>query len=304
MNAAQQVVITGGASGLGLGAARRFLAMGASVTLLDINDASGQQALEQLRPWLQGDAQLAFERVDLADASSILALAERIKAQGRAIDVLVNNAGIYPPSNLVRTVEGRELTFAISHLGHFRLTHALWPLLTAAPAARVINVSSLVQRRSTLNPNDLDFVNGYQPIKAYGQAKLSCLLFTLELQRRLSESHSAVASYAVHPGVVRTPLGRNRKRSLQDTAWQRFSTWALSSGLGKVGQSPEQGAACITVAATTTEFAPGSFIGPTLLMESFGTPKLCKLGAAARTPGLAQALWEKTEALTNLRWTF
>lgn len=300
----QHVVITGGASGLGLGAARRFLALGHSVTILDVNETAGQALVEALRPLLQADAQLAFERVDLADAASIQAVAERMNATDRAIDVLVNNAGIYPPSRLTRNSEGRELTFAIAHLGHFRLTHALWPLLTAAPSARVISVSSLVQRRTALDITDLDFAKGYEPIKAYGQAKLSCLLFALALHEHLQGAHSRVQSYAVHPGVVRTPLGSNRKRSPDDSPWQRFSSWALSKGLGNVGQSPEKGAECIVVAAITTEFPAGSFIGPTLWMESVGCPKLVTLGAAARTPGLAQALWQKTEALTGLRWTF
>src|SRR3546814_19081067 len=103
----------------------------------------------------------------------------RMRERGDAIDVLVNNAGIYPPARRVVTPDGHELTFAIAHLGHFRLTHALWPLLAQARAARVVSVSSMVQRHARLDLDDLASTRAYEPIIAYQRATLSCLLFAL-----------------------------------------------------------------------------------------------------------------------------
>ena len=288
----KHVLVTGGASGLGLGCATRFRRLGFAVTIADIDEAAGAGAVALL-----GESR--FEPVDLARPDSIRELAQRLIARGQAIDVLINNAGIYPPSQRTLTAEGQELTFGIAHLGHFRLTHALWPLLQ--PAARVVNVSSLVQRRSQIYLDDLTLAGNYEPIRAYGQAKLACLLFALELQRRCESAGSTVTSYAVHPGVVRTQLGRHRKLSPQDSAWQRFSSWALANGMSRFGQTPETGAASIIEAATSTRFAPGSFIGPTGVLEAFGPPGLTEPGAGADRE-LARALWQRSEALTGIQW--
>src|SRR3546814_18269969 len=99
-------------------------------------------------------------------------------------------------------------------------TYTLFPYTTLfrsqARAARVVSVSSMVQRHARLDLDDLASTRAYEPIIAYQRAKLSCLLFALELQRRLSAAGSAITSYAAHPGVCRTQLGRNRPRSEPD----------------------------------------------------------------------------------------
>ena len=297
----KHVLITGGASGLGLGAAMRFVKLGAKVTIADINEQGARKALEQLQTL--GISASRFEQVDLSDAKSIQLMAERVLAYGEPLDLLVNNAGIYPPSLKTLTKEGQELTFAIAHLGHFRLTHALWPLLKAASAARVISVTSLVQRSAKMNADDLNFSMGYMPIKAYQQAKLSNLLFALELQRKLEAAGSTISSYAAHPGVCRTQLGHNRKISDRDNWWQRFSTKSLGWGQRNFGQTPENGASAIIVAATSTEIPRGAFIGPKLLFESFGMPGVVTPGPSASNLQLGADLWARTEALTGIQWT-
>lgn len=296
----KHVLITGGASGLGLGAATRFVKLGAKVTIADINEQGAQKALHHLQTI--GTSMLRFEQVDLSDAKSIELMAQRLLTRGEPLDVLVNNAGIYPPSLKTTTTEGHELTFAIAHLGHFRLTHALWPLLKTAPAARVISVTSLVQRTAKMDPDDLNFSKGYMPIKAYQQAKLSNLLFALELQRKLDAAGSPISSYAAHPGVCRTQLGRNRKISEKDSWWQRFSSKSLGWGQENFGQTPENGASAIVVAATSADIPRGAFIGPKLLFESFGRPGVVTPGPAALNTQLSADLWTRTQALTGIQW--
>lgn len=293
-------VVTGGASGLGLGCAERFLALGHRVTLADVNVAAGAAAARGLAARFAGRCR--FEPIDLADAAAIAAFAARLA--GERVDVLVNNAGIYPPSRRALTVDGQERTFAIAHLGHFRLTHALWPALAAAPAARVVSVSSLVQRRARLDPDNLGLDGGYTPIRAYAQAKVACLLFARELDRRLVAAGSAVRSRAAHPGVVRTGLGRHRAIVPGDAWHQRLATRALALGLSRIGQSPAQAAAAIVAAATTAELPVGAFLGPTGPLEAFGAIGPIATGPAAADPALAAALWARSEALTGLRWTF
>ncbi|WP_040454066.1 SDR family NAD(P)-dependent oxidoreductase [Hydrocarboniphaga effusa] len=295
------VLITGGASGLGLGCATHFRRLGYDLTLADVDAAASERALLMLAA-LPGPGSLRVQAVDLSDPASIATAAESLKARAQPIDVLVNNAGIYPPALRRGNAEGHELSFAIAHLGHFRLTHALWPLLESAAAARVISISSLVQRQAHIQLDDLDWRHRYVPILAYRQTKLACLLFALELHRRLQAAGHRISSYAAHPGVCRTQIGRNRPRSAQDNAWQRLATAALATGLSHMGQSPEAGARPVIAVATTNEFPAGSLVGPRWLNESFGRPVRIALGRAARDPTSAAALWTRTEELTGLRW--
>lgn len=294
-------VITGGASGLGLGCATHFRKLGYDLTLADVDAAAAQRALATLAE-LPGDGLLRTQSLDLADPDSIVRAAKSLRDRGEPVDVLVNNAGIYPPARRRVNAEGQELSFAIAHLGHFRLTHALWPLLDAAPAARVISISSLVQRQARINLGDLTWQHSYEPIRAYQQTKLASLLFARELQRRLDAAGHRISSYAAHPGVCRTQLGQNRQRSAQDSPWQRLASATLAMGLRYVGQSPEEGARSVVAAATTNEFSPGTFIGPRWLNESFGRPVRIAPGPAARDPALATAFWALTEQITGQRW--
>jgi NAD(P)-dependent dehydrogenase (short-subunit alcohol dehydrogenase family) len=300
----KHVLITGGASGLGLGCAMCFLKLDFKVTIADIDEAAALRAIAALEGLGVSNFRPRFEKLDLADANSILELARRMIARGEPVDVLINNAGIYPPSLRTLSKEGHELTFAIAHLGHFRLTHALWPLLEAAEAARVVSISSMVQKNASLALDDLILAEAYQPIRAYQQAKLSCLLFALELQRKLDAAESRISSFAAHPGVCRSQLARNRRLSAQDQWWQRLSSMMLSFGMKHFGQSPENGAASVVEAATSENIPRGAFIGPTGFMQAMGKPGIVRPGPAAANPQLAGELWKRSEALTGIAWQF
>ncbi|HSW12924.1 MAG TPA: SDR family NAD(P)-dependent oxidoreductase [Solimonas sp.] len=295
------VLVTGGVGGLGMGCALRFARLGADLIVADIAEAAAPAALQQLQA---AGARAEFLRLDLSDAADVQRVAAGLLARGRPLDVLVNNAGIYPPSQRTTNAEGHELTLSIAHFGHFRLSHALWPLLREAPAARVVTISSLTQRHATMDLADLALQQGYTPIRAYAQAKLANLLFALELQRRLEKAGSRVSSYAAHPGVTRTAIGQNRRKRDDDRWHQRMSTAIFAYWQARFGQSPEQGALPIVLAANSSEFAPGSFLGPVGMLEAFGRIERVEPGKLAGDPQLAQRLWEHTEAVTGLRWSF
>ncbi|WP_051749541.1 SDR family NAD(P)-dependent oxidoreductase [Nevskia soli] len=291
-------VITGAAHGLGFGAAESLALLGADLVLVDVQ----AQALAEA----QARMSVAFPRqrisgvvADLAEPDSIAKAAAGLRRDISTVDILVNNAGIYPPSQLRRNSEGHELTFAIAHLGHFRWTHLLLPALSRS--ARIITVSSLVQGGARLRLDNLDFTaGGYQPIVAYRQAKLSCLLFALELQRKLADSGSLLRSIAVHPGVCRTTLGRNRPRSAGDALLQRVSSELLAWGLGHFGQTPREGAQSIVMAAADPEVPGGAFLGPRGIFQAFGRPAQQQPGKAASNEELARALWQYSERVTGL----
>ncbi|THD01474.1 hypothetical protein B1810_19695 [Panacagrimonas perspica] len=301
--AGRYALITGGASGLGLGCALELAARGAQVCIADL-DSNAALAAERVIRSAHPAVSVHCEPLDLADADSVRGLADRLLAQGRPIDLLINNAGIYPPSQRALAAQGVELGFAIAVLGHYALTARLWPLLEAAPAARVVCVSSLVQRRARIDVDDLGLDRGYHPYRAYQQAKLGSLLFARELARRLALAGSPVRAQAAHPGVCRTNIGANRRRHAQDTPLQRFSSWLLAFGMRFHGQTPAQGALAVIEAATSPHIQPGDFIGPKGFLEAAGPIGVVEPGPAARDSRLAAALWQRLEVLSGLRFPF
>jgi NAD(P)-dependent dehydrogenase (short-subunit alcohol dehydrogenase family) len=129
-------VVTGANSGLGFGLARRLAMAGADVVMAIRNRAKGEAAIDKVRADVP-DAKLTIKHLDLSSLSSIAALSEELIAEGRPVDILINNAGVMTPPRREQTDDGFELQFGANHLGHFALVGHLLPLLGAAPAARV-----------------------------------------------------------------------------------------------------------------------------------------------------------------------
>src|SRR5262249_41276328 len=133
-------IVTGGYDGLGLETTRALISAGAKVV---VPARSRDKATRALR----GVERVELEAMDLADPTTIDAFAKRFLASGRALHILVNNAGIMG-CPLTRDARGYELQFATNHLGHFQLTAQLWPALRRAEGARVVSVSSWGHRFS------------------------------------------------------------------------------------------------------------------------------------------------------------
>src|ERR1019366_4719316 len=145
------------------------------------------------------------EALDLGEPASIDAFATRFLASNRALQLLVNNAGIMA-TPLVRDARGFESQFATNHLGHFQLTARLWPALRRAHGARVIALSSRGHVRGAVDFDDPNFERKpYDKWIAYGQSKTANALFAIALDAR-GEAHR-VRAFSVHPGAVMTELG-------------------------------------------------------------------------------------------------
>ena len=129
-------VVTGSNSGLGLGLATRLAAAGADVIMAIRNRAKGEAAVEQIRATVP-NAKLTIKQLDLSSLASVKALGEELSAEGRPIDLLINNAGVMQPPERETTADGFELQIGSNHLGHFALTGHVLALLRAADAARV-----------------------------------------------------------------------------------------------------------------------------------------------------------------------
>ena len=269
-------VITGASSGIGLATARALAGAGARVVLAVRNLQKGRDAATTI------DGTVELRRLDLAHLSSVRDFA-REWGDGE-IDVLINNACAVSPT-LAHTADGFELQLGTTHLGHFALTNLLLPDITG----RVVTVSSQAERRGRLDRHDLSWRSGgYTEAKAYSRAKLANLLFTAELQRRLTAAGSAVRAHAAHPGFIATGIYSAASLST------RFLVRAMA-------QSPEQGALPI-LCATVADLPPDSFIGPAHLAHMRGAPAPIPRSSAARDPELAAWLWTASEELTGVTW--
>ncbi|WP_197273315.1 SDR family NAD(P)-dependent oxidoreductase [Brevundimonas sp. DS20] len=159
------VIITGATGGIGLEAALVLAEKGAEVVLAARNPDKGDQA-ERLIRSRHPEALVRFERLDLADLSSVAAFAEALLAAGRPVDILINNAGVMAVPRRRTTIDGFEMQFGTNYLSHFALTGRLLPLLTAAQA-RVVQLSSVAHRGGRIQLSDLNYRSGYRPWPVY-----------------------------------------------------------------------------------------------------------------------------------------
>jgi NAD(P)-dependent dehydrogenase (short-subunit alcohol dehydrogenase family) len=269
-------VVTGANSGLGLETARALAAAGARVVLAVRDPARGERAAAGLT----GDVEV--RQLDLADLASVRAFAA---AWTGPLDVLVDNAGImHVPAG--RTADGFELQFGTNHLGHFALTCLLLPHVTD----RVVTVSSFLHHRGRIDLDDLNWERRrYSPEGAYAQSKLANLLFTLELQRRLTAAGSPVRATAAHPGWAAT--------NLQGKSGNRLKDAATAVGNRVIATSSAQGALPVLMAATA-DLPGGSFTGPSGRLWR-GAPTLDGRSPAASDGELARRLWAASAGLTG-----
>jgi NAD(P)-dependent dehydrogenase (short-subunit alcohol dehydrogenase family) len=296
-------VVTGSNSGLGLGLAARLADAGADVVMAIRNHTKGEAAAEQIRATVP-DAKLTIKTLDLSSLASVAALGDELNAEGRPIDILINNAGVMTPPDRDTTSDGFELQFGANHLGHFALTGHVLPLLRAAEASRVVSLSSMAARSGRMHFDDLQFENSYAPMRAYGQSKLSNLIFARELARRSREGGWGVTSTAGHPGLTKTNLqisGPSHGRAKPSTM-ERFYKFSWRF-MPFMWQEVDEGILPALYAATSPQAQNGAFYGPRGFMELAGggvieadTPSHAKNEADGRR------LWEVSERLTGVTY--
>jgi NAD(P)-dependent dehydrogenase (short-subunit alcohol dehydrogenase family) len=278
--AGRSVIVTGANSGIGRAAAHALAGAGARVVLAVRNLDKGRAAAESM----PGETEV--RALDLASLASVRDFAAAWEGD---LDLLINNAGVMAPP-LTRTADGFELQFGTNHLGHFALTN----LLLEHVSGRVVTVSSTGHRMGRIDFDDLNWQRRpYRAWRAYGQSKLANLLFTAELQRRLTDAGSSVLAMAAHPGYAATNLQFHSQRRAFD----------LIGALGnRLIAQDEEGGALPTLFAAVADVPGNSFAGPGGFMEQRGAPKLVGRSGAAQDADVARRLWDVSEELTGVRF--
>ncbi len=275
-------VVTGANSGIGLTAADALARAGAHVVFAVRDLERGRAAAATV------NGSTEVRRLDLADLSSVREFADAWDA--RPLDLLINNAGVMMLPKQ-QTADGFEMQFGTNHLGHFALTNLLLPHITD----RVVTVASGAHRWAggRIRFEDLNWTSDYDPRRAYAQAKLANLLFTLELQRRLTESGSPVRALAAHPGYAATNL-QSHAASPVMTAFMKFGNRFFAQD-DRAGALP-------TLYAATQDLPGTSYVGPDGWGEMRGAPTLVGRSAAASDTAVARRLWTVSEEMTGVSW--
>jgi NAD(P)-dependent dehydrogenase (short-subunit alcohol dehydrogenase family) len=256
--ASKLIVVTGSNSGIGKEAARRLSAAGADVIMAVRTPAKGEQARSEILAE-NPDARIEVRRLDLADLSSVTEFAGGLSADGRPVDTLINNAGVMAPPSRMTTADGFELQFGSNYLGPFALTLRLLPLVLAAPAPRIVTMSSGVADFGRIHFDDLQWERlRYRPMFCYAQSKLADLIMSLHLAQLASDRDLNLIAVAAHPGFTRTnlqtagaSLGRDEPKRMI------FNTIHVIPS-----QSVEPGTEPLLYAATSPDAVNGGYYGP------------------------------------------
>lgn len=211
------VIITGSNTGIGKETARDLSHRGARVVMLCRDLQKAKIAAEEIHQET-GNALVVYH-LDLASLQSIKDTATTLKDVEPNIHILINNAGVMMCPRW-ETKDGLEMQLGTNHLGHFLLTLLLLDQIKASAPSRIVTVSSIAHTQGRMHWEDLQMKEHYEAKEAYCQSKLANVLFSRELAKRLHGT--GVTTYALHPGVVQTELGRHIHQSVNS-----FIHWAF-----------------------------------------------------------------------------
>ena len=280
-------IITGANTGVGFEIGKALASHGGHVVLAVRNPDKGKAAAARIITDTSG-ATVGVQQLDLSSLDSIRTAAAELRAKFDHIDLLVNNAGVMGTPKSI-TQDGFELQFGTNHLGHFALTGLLLDHVLAAPNSRIVTVSSAAHRLALrIRFDNLQGERGYSSLGAYAKSKLANLLFTYELQRRVTDTSTTIA-VAAHPGGSTSELARH-----SSAAVRMFSAHLL--------QSAAMGALPTLRAATDTQVRGGQYFGPGGFLEARGYPKLLQSSTQSHDVEIQRRMWTMSEELTQISY--
>jgi NAD(P)-dependent dehydrogenase (short-subunit alcohol dehydrogenase family) len=300
----KRILVTGVSAGLGVETARALAAHGAHVVGAARDLAKAETATAQVREDAAASGGgLELTELDLASLKSVRGCADRLLAKGEPFDVVIANAGVMA-TPLGHTADGFETQFGTNHLGHFVLVNRIASLIR--DGGRLINLSSSGHRFSNVDLEDPNFEHTtYDPFVAYGRSKTANILFAVAFDKR--HRNRGVRAAAVHPGGIRTELGR-----YMDPGQMQKIVDLLNQQLAAEGKGPFQFKTVPQGAATSVwagVVAPASEIGGRYcenchvghIVPDDVTISAISEGVRgyALDPKNAEALWKKSEELVG-----
>lgn len=286
-------VVTGANSGTGKEAARKLAAAGAHVIMAVRTLSKGEQAKQEILATHPG-AQLDVRRLDLADQASVKEFAEQIVTEGRPLDLLLNNAGVMMLPERHETADGFEMQLGTNFFGPYALTVRLLPALLQASAPRVVTMAS--GNQAPIDFDDLNWVDNYSPVGAYGRSKLADLLLSRELARIATQRGWKMLSLGAHPGNAATSIFDNGSQLGGRQPWLLRAAWRLTPQ-----HSAEAGADPMLYAATARDVEQGGYYGPRFGLV--GRPARAAVSKRGQDERVAARLWTEAERLTGVSAT-
>jgi NAD(P)-dependent dehydrogenase (short-subunit alcohol dehydrogenase family) len=285
------IIVTGANTGLGLEATKIFAKKNATVIMACRSLEKANNAKAKIVDEYK-NASLIPMTLDLGSLNSIKNFTDNFKKQFNTLDVLLNNAGIMTVP-YGKTEDGFELQNGVNHLGHFSLTSQLFDIIKNTPNSRIVNVSSLAHRQGKIDFDNYLFEKGnYKKMKSYAQSKLSNLLFTYELDRRIKAKGLSIKVLAAHPGVSSTDLGRYIDTKKSTNPFLKFAI--------RFGQTAHMGCLPEVRAALDKNAMSGEYYGPSGITQMKGNPVVVKSSKRSHSVIDSQRLWDLSEKLTDI----
>jgi len=293
-------LVTGASDGIGFNIAARLARAGAEVLMPVRNRAKGDAAVQRIVVRMP-DAKLSVRTLDLSSLCSVADLADQLLREGRAIDILINNAGVMTPPSRQTTEDGFELQFATNHLGHFALTAQLLPLLREG-MAHVTSQVSLSANQNEINWEDPNWEKGYNGFKSYSQSKIALGLFAMELQRRSLAEGWGIQSNLSHPGISPTNLLAAQPQMGRPRDTMAVRSIRVMSRLGLLFGTPESAALPAVYAATSLDARGGLLYGPKGFNHLRGAPAEESMYSRLASPRDGRKIWEMSEQLVGVHF--
>lgn len=273
MSTEKRCLITGCNSGIGKQTALELAKKGFEIIMLVRESEKSRLAYEEIKA-INPNAKVHIYYANLASLEEIRTAARAIKTDFKSLDILINNAGVFK-KKLAVSEDDFELMFAVNYLAPFLLTNMLLPLIKKGNTPRIINLSSMLYKRGSINLKSITGPRTYNADKIYAATKKMINHFTLELSHQVEKF--GITVNAVHPGVVATDVMRDYSKTMQ-----KFMLLFCSS--------VEKGAEASVYLASSNEIAETSG-------EFFNKTKLVK--DALTEEGFAKKLWKKTDELLH-----
>lgn len=282
-------IVTGANNGLGYEIALAMAAKRMKVIMACRSVVKAEAAKKNILAKVpNGDLEIL--QIDLSKLASVRSAAEEFRSKHDKLDILINNAGImYPP--YLKTEDGFESQMAANCFGHFLFTSLLIDLIPDSPDSRITWLGSSAHKTGKINFDDINFEKKYSQIASYGQSKLACMMYALELARKLKTAGKKIKSNCAHPGGANTDLSRNMPQ------------WALRlmkyTILPFITHSRADAVLPTLEAALAPTAESGQYYGPQGFIEMSGPPGIATMAKQTLDTDTAKKLWELSEHLTG-----